>query len=318
MNSELAEIIPQLCTYQQNNQPPLTIEQFKAFEAELECSLLDDIKQLYLEHDGHEPQGNHSMVLMSSVQVLELYVHIKKREPWWYFAPNFVEYIRYLWYDEDGNYAGLYVSGPLIGKITFFNHEIPEPAPVFRSIITFYRSNLELTRSKQWDWSKMLTDYPVIGEINSKDEADDLTVALICLDEWHKSQTYDELNAWSSCIIALMPPAETERLLFGLAYNSFDKSKIMDIVAKRRYKPAITRITNNLIHTLYSTYELGFKTLGEIGDAEAGKSILKLMQSSKDIIHSAATALQKCGYQVRKTENDYEYLAPNETTWRKL
>ena len=319
MNIELAEIVPMLCTDRPNKKPPLTIEQLQAFETALECSLPEDVKQLYLEHDGHEPQKNHSMFLMPSDDVLKVHNDIKRRESWWWIFPNLTDHIRYLWHDEDGNFAGLYVTGPLVGKIVFNDHEVPSPAPVFRSVIGFYRANLEMLKATIWDWENMPTDYPAIGEISTEDSASDLAIVLTCLNNWKNARDLDEKKGWASCIIALTPPEETTQLLTYIDANGFDRSKILDVIAKRRCEPAIKQLTTWLLNDLTFTQRDIFYALGSIAGEGAADLIQNLIPEITRVAKgSAMMTLLKLGYKIRKTDNHDEYLPPKETTWRKL
>src|SRR6266496_1588579 len=98
-NTELAQIVRQLEEHQSNTRPPLTLEQFQAFEKALECKFPPEIAQLYLEHDGTDAETDYyTMFLMPNEEVLEFYKEIKNTDSFW--GPTFLgltEHTRFLW-----------------------------------------------------------------------------------------------------------------------------------------------------------------------------------------------------------------------------
>ncbi|MBA3874753.1 MAG: hypothetical protein H0X30_36960 [Anaerolineae bacterium] len=319
MNTELARIVQELEVHQPNTRPPLTLEQFQAFEAALECKFPPEISQLYLSHDGHNATDYHPMFLMPSGDALEVYGAIKHREDWWLIYPKLTDNIRYLWHDEDGNYAGAYVAGPLIGKLVFNNHEDPSPAPVFRSITSFYHATHVMLKTRIWGWHEMPTDYPIIAEISPADASSDLEIAQTCIKNWENTSDYIERIGWGSCITALVPPDETIQLIKYLNRTGFDRSKIINLAVKRHLEPSMTELIKTLRQELGTRQNEMLNILVAYPNDNVEAHILsvlsELVQSNKA---TAILAFRKFGYQIRKTGEDYEYLAPNETTWQKL
>jgi hypothetical protein len=67
---------------------------------------------------------------------------------------------RYVFTDDGSNWAGVYVQGPLTGRLTILNHDGPSVAPRFRSLDSFLDSLVQAGRD-DLDWTDMRTDYPL-------------------------------------------------------------------------------------------------------------------------------------------------------------
>jgi hypothetical protein len=63
------------------------------------------------------------------------------------------------WTDDNGNYAGVFASGQLAGRVFRIDHEGTSPEPCWRSIESFYDA-LSDGRDAGLDWSDLATDYP--------------------------------------------------------------------------------------------------------------------------------------------------------------
>lgn len=321
-NIELARIVQELEVLQPNTRPPLTLEQFQAFETALECKFPSEIAQLYLEHDGTDAETDyHTMFLMPIQEAIELYNDLSQPKPtWWRVFNGLTPKTRFLWHDRNSNYAGIYVDDPLVGKITFYDHEDEDPAPIFRSITSFYQATLNnLLLPEPKSRNSIPADYPVLGDVLPADAASDLAATLNCIQEWEQSGSYESRRGWASCIVNMMPPQETGRLVSSMSYSGFDNQKIINLVAQRRFSPAIKPLTDWLSNQLSRDYHYVISAFGKIGSIEAAEALLKVLQETRHYMsYWAIQSLQNCGYEVREIENGYEYLAPNETTWRKL
>lgn len=323
INTELAQIVRQLEQHQPNTRPPLILEQFQAFETALECKFPPEIAQLYLEHDGTDAKTDYrTMFLMPVQEAIERYDNIKHHKVFWQNFEGLTENTRFLWHERNDNYAGLYIDGPLAGKINFYNHEDEDPAPLFRSIESFYKGTLnDLLADKPKGWIYIEGDYPVYGEISPSDAAADLATALSCVDYANTNLSkleFRSLEGWRSCAVALMPPEETWRLLSEMKGYSIT-TKIMRLIAKRRYTPATDAIVTWLHHQIDSIEREPLYALRDIGNMQSGQALITFFQQhTQRLTETIAKSLKNCGYEVREVDGGYEYLAPNETTWRKL
>ncbi len=76
------------------------------------------------------------------------------------------------WTDDNSNYAGAYVKGPLAPRVCLVDHEEPDIPPAFRSPESFVRA-LHVGADEDLDWYELPRDYPVLGAIKKFEPAID-------------------------------------------------------------------------------------------------------------------------------------------------
>jgi hypothetical protein len=67
---------------------------------------------------------------------------------------------RYLFTDDNSNWAGAYVTGPLTGMVVLLDHEDPSPAPRFVDLDSFLVRLVETGRA-EGDHTDLVTDFPL-------------------------------------------------------------------------------------------------------------------------------------------------------------
>jgi hypothetical protein len=67
---------------------------------------------------------------------------------------------RYLFSDDGSNWAGVFVAGPLTGKVTILDHDAPSRVPRFRDVYSFL-THLVTAGRAGLDFTEMSTDYPL-------------------------------------------------------------------------------------------------------------------------------------------------------------
>ncbi len=108
----------------------MTDEQLTAFEATLGGALPEDLRNLYLDRADSEHRFLADMRLLSIEETLEFY---EATRTW---PDDFG--IRYFWYDENSNYAGVYLQGPLTGRVCLLAHDSDiDQTPRWRSVRGF-------------------------------------------------------------------------------------------------------------------------------------------------------------------------------------
>src|SRR5690349_5121296 len=89
------------------------------------------LSALYRDHNGMGTSAKSAaMRLMSLDEALDFYRAVRS------FGWNGLG-LRAFWTDDNSNYAGLYVAGPLLDKVCFVDHEDYDISPVYRSLTSF-------------------------------------------------------------------------------------------------------------------------------------------------------------------------------------
>lgn len=93
---------------------------------------------------------------------------------------------RYLFTDDNSNWGGLFVFGPLRGKLTILDHDVSSGAPRFASLESFL-AKLAAAADAGRDWPTMQTDYPLAPDADAAlvDEARPLCA--LYLEQHHRA-----------------------------------------------------------------------------------------------------------------------------------
>lgn len=73
---------------------------------------------------------------------------------------------RYLFTDDNSNWVGLFVLGPLRGKLTLLDHDVGSGAPRFASLESFL-AKLVAAADAGLDWPEMEADYPLTPDAHA-------------------------------------------------------------------------------------------------------------------------------------------------------
>ena len=114
-----------------------------------------EILALDRDHDGtDDARGDIPLRLMSIDEAIEFHGNSG------YLAERGGREMRTFWTDDNSNYAGLYVEGPLPGRVFVIDHDEVDLSPVYRSAHSFHEVMLDAAAGGL-DWYEMPTDYPV-------------------------------------------------------------------------------------------------------------------------------------------------------------
>jgi len=114
---------------------------------------------------------------------------------------------RYLFTDDGSNWAGVFVEGPLIGKLTLLDHDETSRAPRFRDTRSFAVRLAEAGRA-ELSWSKMPTDYPLAAACEPALAAEALPLAIAYLDDYRAAVEVDDALLAAEVAVHLLPPTE--------------------------------------------------------------------------------------------------------------
>ncbi|WP_195576728.1 HEAT repeat domain-containing protein [Paenibacillus sp. 1001270B_150601_E10] len=140
--------------------------------------------------------------------------------------------ISWLWTDDNSNYAGVYMDGPMKGMICYLNHEEPDYSPVFQSIDRFLAAILQAGPDAYME--ELQTDYPgtLAGELEWG-VVQQLTETVGQLDDEEARVQY---------LFALMSLTPANKLDTLLPYlddeDMYVQERVCDIIGYYGYVPA--------------------------------------------------------------------------------
>jgi hypothetical protein len=188
--------------------PAMSASAMDAFEVALGTALPEPLRTLYRQHDGMLEAGRLPMRAMTSDECVDAW----QETPAWHELG-----VRAFWTDDNGNYVGLYVEGPLVGRVLFLDHEELVLAPVFRSVESLYRAALEAAASgraaEDLEALRAHADHPALTPPAAKDEAEDVALAAELF-----RQASEPVSEWLAtqrkfCAMTLLPPSQVDRIV---------------------------------------------------------------------------------------------------------
>ncbi len=252
--------------------PPATQKDIRAAEAEIGLPFPDEIKQVYSDYNG-----------ISEYKCLALPFHVMPLSEMVALAKVFRGGIfkKYslicFWGDDESNYAGMFVAGPLRGRICFVDHEgyyVGDVSPLFRNLDSFTARLIELAERNSlirefeegWltkgalkkalnrfpyhyydyqdeaQWHAMPVDYPLISGMFSKEDQ----TAYLSVESLLKNNQFTEEQEREflvCCLARLTPLAKVESLLpFLEEDHMYIPDHICGLLFVRSYDKAIPQI----------------------------------------------------------------------------
>ena len=240
-------------------------------QEKLDCRFPEDLLVLYQDHNGMPASKEWlPMRLMSLEEVIDF--HKVVLEYGWDLWG-----LRIFWTDDNSNYAGLYITGPLAGKVCWIDHGEIDPTPVYASVRSFLRTQLEAL-SEEIDWDEFPRDYPALQPSSDPERIAQDEQILQTLWPLYEASDEDEHIYNAYCILALTPFGQIDTLLaFTYDPDSEIQARVCDILGQRRYEPAIDRIAEIVRHGAYPNGPgAAIRALGSIGSEAARARLLEL------------------------------------------
>lgn len=197
----------------------------------MEMRFPEDIRALYERHNGAgHINGDAELLsprLMPLAEVQSFFEETRE-----FMNPE----VRFFWTDDNSNYVGVYVDGPLLGCVCLVSHSEPNSAPRFRDVPDYLQAVSARPEVDVFDSCEFATTYPVLSHDARHAEAD-----------WQKAQAMyarvkdhndGESQALASAM-ALTPYEQSEMLMRYLESPDFwVAERAVDILGARRYAPA--------------------------------------------------------------------------------
>ncbi len=211
--------------------PGLTAAQLAEFRVALGADLPSDLASLYVDHDGMLGTSNLPMRMLSCAEALRENTAVRA------FDGQLLEPGACLfWTDDHSNYAGVFLSGPLVHRVFILDHDDPELTPRFFDVRSFTRHLLahpdDVLGGDGYD-------YPAI-EDPGPTAAEDRRLGREFLRE-HTESRQDQRTAFLA--LALLPPEDTHLAVPLLdSPDMWIQERACLLLGVRRHRAAIPRL----------------------------------------------------------------------------
>jgi hypothetical protein len=191
-------------------EPGLDAEAVTRLERALDARLPRPVRELYAACGGLRSKrwtGVPPMRLMRPTEVVETAEILRECADTYDPDPR----ARYLFTDDGSNWAGVFVRGPLAGKVTILDHDEPERDPRFRDVASFLDKLVDAGR-RHLDWPDMDTDYPLGPDSDSALVDDARPIAYRYLGRYRAAATVRKAVRAASVTLHLLPPDDVATL----------------------------------------------------------------------------------------------------------
>ncbi|MFN4251224.1 SMI1/KNR4 family protein [Deinococcus sp.] len=279
---------------------PATASEISAAEAQIGQPLPDDLRNLYLDHNGEE--GSEEPVLMARLQSLEELIEACREsdEFWEDECPFFRHRFLPMWADGGGNYFVVFVQGEERGLIGRINHDWPYfIEPHYRDVNGLYAALLDAYRRDDFDLMRDYTGDSGMGQRERQVFDAHLAAYDPALDA--------PLREYHGAFLLTLCPLGRERELLHLLHD--DRLTVLtgNLLSRRKCQWALPALTD-AVREHAPNSSIAFNLLNAITDLDApntGEALVKLARDFPVTLsaHYLAEALQRCGFRVERPQN---------------
>lgn len=219
------------------------------------------VRVIYEDHRAEEPAFERCLRLLSPTEAARTIVALRE------FGVPFEDHeLGIFWTDDNSNYAGVFASGPLAGRVFKVDHEEIRPEPCWRSVESFYDALLD-ARDAELDWSELATDYP--REPTDRAPADDALASLLFTLHQEQSNTPIGQRAVYQAL-ALSSATHIQHVMSLLQSDDmWIQERAVQILGHWRWAPAIGGIVDVVRNGKHNGRIAGINALKRIGSQEA-------------------------------------------------
>jgi len=302
--------------------PPASPERCAALGRALDCDVPAEILALYRDHDGEgDGRGVVPLRLLSIEEALEF------RDTAGDFTELGGQDLRAFWIDDNSNYAGPYVAGPLCGKVGIIDHDEADFSPVYRSVRSFLDALLDAAAA-DLDWYGMPTDYPVdrgvstpeVRPASAAERQADWAVARSLMPGLEAVTDADRRRSLAYADMALTPPEQAGHLVPFLDEDDmWTQERACFLLGRWRYEAAVPRLAEVARTGQHNGRMAAVRALGRIGTPECLGSLLGLIaELGATYSPYLADALKGCGCEVQRVGSGWSYRPPDRGDWRDI
>ena len=246
----MQDIIARLRQWKVDYRPPATTAQLGALLEVARHPLPEELLQIYADHDGSDdrfakdgtylpvrlmPAEEAALHTTEAREMLADYEHVAS-------AGEFIA----LWTDDNGNYVGAYVNGPLRGWLFVLDHDQPDLSPAYRSVRSFLTHLIDSMRPDRrrppCDACTIPEELPVTEDAEEHLDDDwalcEYFIAAMATDTEEKVR---QLNAFTG--LRLLPVSGTGRCVAFLSDpDEWIARRAVELIEKRKYEATIPQL----------------------------------------------------------------------------
>jgi hypothetical protein len=256
---------------------PATADEIDGLAHVLGVPLPPMVRALYEDHGAEEP-GFGQLRLMSPAEAADAITGLRE------FGVPFDDHeLGTFWTDDNSNYAGVFASGELAGRVFQIDHEEPSPEPRWRSVESFYDALLD-GRESEVDWWDLATDYP--REPTDQAPADDVLASrLFALYHDQPDSSVGERAVYRA--LALSSATHEAQVVSLLRSDDmWIQERAVQILGHWRWEPAVASIADVVRNGKHNGRTAGMNALKRIGSSDAQAALRSLSEELGDSLRS--------------------------------
>ncbi|GAA0515055.1 hypothetical protein GCM10008937_23490 [Deinococcus depolymerans] len=279
---------------------PATASEISAAEIQIGQPLPDDLRNLYLDHNGEE--GSEEPVLMARLQSLEELIEACRvsDEFWEDECPFFRHRFLPVWADGGGNYFVVFVQGEERGLIGRINHDWPYfIEPHYRDANGLYAALLDAYRRDDFDLMRDYTGDSGMGQQERQVFDAHLATYNPALDA--------PIREYHGAFLLTLCPLGREQELLPLLRDDGLAVFTSRLLVRRKCHWALPALTDAAREHAPNS-SIVFNLLNAITDLDAPNTGEALVKLARDFpvtlsVHYLIEALQRHGFRVERPQN---------------
>lgn len=258
---------------------PAPADELDDLERVLGASLPESVRAIYEDHRAEEPVEDLCLRLLSPPEAAQAIIGLREHG-----NPVEDHELGPFWADDDSNYAGVFVAGPLAGRVFLIDHEEPSPEPRWHSVESFYDALLD-GRDAGLYWPDLVTDYPR-GPADHSPVDDALADRLFALHHERPDSPVGRRAAVEA--LALSSAAHAGAVMALLRSDDmWIQERAAQILGHWRWEPAIAGLVEVVRTGQHNGRGAGIRALQHIGspDARAALATLRTELGDEYAVH---------------------------------
>lgn len=197
--------------------PPANEESLRRLQQILGVELPAPLRELYIDHGGMPPFEDPQLPLqlLSPEEAAEGIIKLRTDDTYqMIYGPRQEDETAIFWADpaEGRQFAGVFVTGPLTGRVHLLEYDCGSPEPRWSSVESFYDALFDVGEGEDKDWSDMRCDYPRQGAVPAINPDDD-ELAEYYFDLYQRDPDGEDAQTWAFRALAMSAQKHAQLVL---------------------------------------------------------------------------------------------------------
>lgn len=197
--------------------PPADEESLRRLRLVLGVDLPEPLRQLYADHGGMPPFAGPElpMRLLSPDEAAEEIIKLRTDDTYkMIYGRRLLDETAIFWADpgESIQFAGMFVTGPLTGRVHLLEYDCGRPVPRWSGVASFYDDLLDLGEDEIWHHLTSRGDYPRRGAVPAL-KPDDDELAEHYFELYLRDPGGEDAQTWAFRALAMSAQVHTQLVL---------------------------------------------------------------------------------------------------------